>query len=503
MLTRRTLLGLLAAASAGAAPAADGDPAGTEFSESWLRAEAQRLAGQGYAPRRKIPEVWRQLSYDQYRAIWFNGQKAEWAGTDRPFRVDFFAPGLYFDRPVEINMVENGIARPVPFDLTRFDKSDQFPDLPVDDTLGYSGLRLRAELTKPGIFQEFCVFQGASYFRAIGTGQTYGLSARGLAIRTADKAGEEFPEFTRFWILAPHPEDKTIRVHALLDGPAVAGAYRFDITPGLPARMNVTASLFMREEVGNVGIAPLTSMFLFDETNHIRFDDFRSAVHDSEGLLMLNGSGELLWRQLANPKTLQVSAFLDTDPRGFGLVQRSRRLEDYADLEAHYQDRPTLWVTPGEGWGAGSVNLIEIPADREIYDNIVAYWRPAVPLAPGAEHRFSYGLAWGEEPPQLAGLAPVLKTRIGKGADKDKPGTIVAVDFGPDPALGEFDKLNFSISTSRGSLSPGILERNPGTGGVRLSFRFQPGDEDLAEMRAQLIRDDRVVSETWLYRWTA
>lgn len=501
MLTRRALLGLIAAAAA-ARPGLAQSGAGAAFSEAWLRDEARRLAGEDFAPRPRIPEVWREISYDQYRAIWFDGRKAEWAETDLPFRVDFFAPGLYFDRPVEISVVEDGIARRVPFDLARFDRSDQFPDLPDDATLGYSGLRLRAELTTPDIYQEFCVFQGASYFRAVATGQTYGLSARGLAVRTADEAGEEFPEFTRYWIVAPHPEDTSIRIHALLDGPAVAGAYRFDITPGMPARMKVAASLYMREEVDNVGLAPLTSMFLFDETNRSRFDDFRSAVHDSEGLLMLNGSGELLWRQLANPRELQVSAFVDRDPKGFGLVQRSRRLEDYADLEAHYQDRPTLWVTPGEDWGEGSVNLIEIPADREIYDNIVAYWRPAQPLAPGAEHRFDYALAWGEEPPRPADLAPVLRTRIGKGADKDQPGTIVAVDFGPHPALESIDGLTFAVSASRGSLSPGILQSNPGTGGARLSFRFQPGDEVISEMRAQLIRDERVVSETWLYRWS-
>ena len=65
-------------------------------------------------------------------------------------------------------------------------------------------------------------------------------------------------------------------------------------------------------------------MFLFDANDRDRVDDYRAAVHDSTGLLMLNGRGEQLWRQLANPHDLQISAFSDSSPRGFGLMQRKR-----------------------------------------------------------------------------------------------------------------------------------------------------------------------------------
>lgn len=219
--------------------------------------------------------------------------------------------------------------------------------------------------------------------------------------------------------------------------------------------------------------------------------------------MMLNGRGEKVWRPLANPTRLQISAFMDRDPKGFGLVQRTRRLEDYADLEAHYHERPTLWVTPGEGWGKGYINLVEIPADKEIYDNIVAYWRPDDPLQVGQEHRFTYGLAWGDEPDQSLDVAPVLNTRIGNGWDKDAAGTIVAIDFGPHPALQNLAGIRHHISASRGGLTPGILQKNPYTGGARLSFRLDPGDEPLSELRAQLIRGEETISEVWLYRWTA
>ena len=107
--------------------------------------------------------------------------------------------------------------------------------------------------------------------------------------------------------------------------------------------------------------------------------------------------GERLWRPLTNPKTLQTSAFVDKDPKGFGLCQRPRDFSTYEDLDARFDRRPTAWVEPKGGWGDGYVELIEIPVTEEIHDNIVAYWKPAKPLEPGKGHRFAYRLSWGAD----------------------------------------------------------------------------------------------------------
>ena len=245
------------------------------FGPDTVTNRARLRAAEPYVPRPQIPAGWRDLTYDQYRQIWFDGRNALWEGTDVAQRVDVFPPGLYFPQAVALHVVENGMARPLVFDMGVFDTTDNFPDLPLDDTLGYSGMRLRAELEKQGIFQEYAVFQGASYFRGIGTGETYGLSARGLALKTGDPAGEEFPDFTAFWLERPAPDSKSIVVHALLDSPSCTGAYRFEITHGTVLQMKVRATLFAREELTHLGIAPLTSMFLFDDTMRQRFSDFR------------------------------------------------------------------------------------------------------------------------------------------------------------------------------------------------------------------------------------
>lgn len=473
----------------------------TPFDAATVRARAQALAASEYKPRPLIPSSWRNLTYDQYRKIWFDGRNALWEGSDAPQRVDVFPPGLYFPQAVEVNVVEGGAARPLKFEMGVFDTTDKFPKVKIDDTLGYSGLRLRAELTEPGIYQEYAVFQGASYFRGIGTGETYGLSARGLALKTADPEGEEFPDFVAFWLETPAAGAPNVVLHALLDSASCSGAYRFDITHGETLTMQVEAEVFARDDMRHVGIAPLTSMFLFDATARDRFSDFRPAVHDSDGLMIYNGAGEVIWRPLANPKALQISAFSDNNPRGFGLMQRARAFRDFADLEALYHNRPALWVTPGEDWGAGAVTLVEIPADLEIYDNIVAYWRPATPIIAGESHKMSYQLDWADDPAPRASMPlRVLDTAMG---DRPEGGTIVAIDFEARADVPEdLDTLEIVLRSSTGEVSAGLVQRNPETGGPRLAFTFYPQEADLVEFRAQLRLGGAPFSEVWLYRWT-
>ncbi len=498
-LTRRHFLATTSAFALARAAGATAPDAG--FGRDHVIALAQQRARSDFKPRAMVPQAWRDLTYEQYKLIRFRPEAALWYGTDAPFNVDFFTPGLYFPRPIQVDTVENGAASPVTFDLSMFEKSDTVPDLPVDGTLGFSGLRLRTEMHRPGQTDEFCVFQGASYFRAIGLDQVYGLSARGLALRTADPEGEEFPDFVHFWLERPAPGQRSMVVHALMDSPSVTGAYRFEITPGAACIMDVEATLFARADLDHVGFGPLTSMFLFDETNRNRFDDFRPAVHDSDGLMILNGAGELLWRPLANPKRLQVSSFVDSAPRGFGLMQRARKLSDFADLEAHYHRRPGLWVEPRGDWGKGAVTLVEIPADREIYDNIVAFWRPATPYAAGARIDLSYRLSWGVQVPVAVRYPRVINTRMGQGFHGDR---VVTVDFEADPLFDEGpEALTIHVSSPQVETTPGILQRNPETGGLRLAFGFDPGDRDLVELRAQLRKDGQMASEVWLYRWTA
>jgi glucans biosynthesis protein len=327
----------------------------------------------------------------------------------------------------------------------------------------------------------------------------YGLSARGLAVRTAHPTGEEFPAFTHFWIERPSANAPSIVVHALLDSPSVAGAYRFSVTPGVETLMDVDVTLFPRVALDNIGIAPLTSMFLFDESERARIDDFRDEVHDSDGLQIVMASGERVWRPLKNPTQLQVSSFTSQAPRGFGLVQRSRRVSDYHDLEAHYEQRPSAWIEPTSDWGPGAVQLFEIPTNNETNDNVVAFWRPTTVIAEGKPYHLSYRMRWNKQPKLTPALGKVTSTRTGPSFDGKR--RIFVVEF---TGTGrDIEGLRIDLGSSAGKLTNLVLQPSPLTKGVRASFELEPNNADVAELRLRLLRADKPVSETWLYRWTA
>ena len=247
-------------------------------------------------------------------------------------------------------------------------------------------------------------------------------------------------------------------------------------------------------------------MFYFDANGRERADDWRPAVYDSNGLLMVNGHGERLWRPLANPKALQVSAFLDAGPRGFGLIQRTRDANAFQDFESHYERRPSLWVEPVGDWGKGSVTLVEIPSDSEINDNIVAYWQPQEPMGAGKEYAFAYRLSWGDDPPVSHEGGIIAATRRGRATLKgESPIRRFVIDWvfpsaGGTPVATD---PKAEITASTGTISDINIEPNPLSGGWRLTFKLDPAGAGLVELRAVLKMEDGRPMETWVYRWTA
>ena len=211
-------------------------------------------------------------------------------------------------------------------------------------------------------------------------------------------------------------------VHALLDSQSAAAAFRFTIRPGKQTIFDTEMALYPRADIATVGIAPLTTMFLFDANDRTRVDDYREAVHDSNGLLLWTGKGERIWRPLANPRELQISAFTDSEPARLRTdAARPRHCGDYQDLEAHYENRPSLWVEPIGDWGEGIVELVEIPSDREVNDNIVAFWRPHDPLKAKSEYILTYRLHWCWSVPVATTLAEVTGTRCGLACGPEEP----------------------------------------------------------------------------------
>lgn len=476
-----------------AEPAAD-DPFGADT----VRQLAKRLAGEDYKePDQALPKDFQTLSYDAYRNIRFRPERALWRDERLPFQVQFFHRGWLYPDRVQVYEVNEGTARQVAYTPDLFDFGPTKP--PTSNAqLGFAGFRLHALINRPDYYDEVGVFLGASYFRAVGKGQLYGLSARGLSIGTGDPKGEEFPAFRSFWIERPTRRSSSIVVHALLDSKSAAAAMRFVITPGSPTVYDTQMALYPRLDIDHAGIGSLTSMFFFAPNDRAGVDDFRPAVHDSDGLWFRNERQEEIWRPLSNPRDLQVSVFSEHNPVSFGLLQRKRDFHAYEDIESRFEKRPSAWVEVHDEWGDGALQLLEIPTKEEIHDNIVAFWRPKEPLRAKREYNFNYRLNWGER--DGLSIARFATARIGAAPDNARRFVLELVggqlrDLDPGSVQGR-------ITASRGQIRNLVTQRNPITGGIRISFELVTNKETLIELYGQLMKGDVPVSEIWLYRWT-
>lgn len=458
-----------------------------------------------------LPPELAALKYDQIRDIRYRPARSLWRAEQLPFEAQFFHLGQLQTQAVQVHELSpEGVARPLPYRSVDYDfGANRLSPLRWGD-LGHAGFRLHHRLNAPDVMDELLVFLGASYFRALGAGQQYGLSARGLAIDTVGGQGEEFPRFTRFWLQRPAPGAQEATVYALLDSPRVTGAYRFVVRPGQQTVMTVHARVFLRKgasAVNTLGLAPLTSMFFFGE-NQPRPGDFRPEVHDSDGLMLVSGDGEWLWRPLQNPNAPVVSSFALRNPRGFGLMQRDRQFSNYEDLEARYERRPSAWVRPLGDWGAGRVELVQLPTPDETEDNIVAYWVPATLPAAGAPLEFAYELSWQGEQQQRPPAAWVTQTRRGIGytrlntAEQARQVQYVLDFAGPAlDALPATAPVRVQVSSdANGRVLEQLAYPNPATRGWRVTLRVQRVDTARpVELRAHLQHQQDVVSETWTH----
>ncbi len=468
------------------------------FSRSVVLERARQLAATPFAAPEAPPAAIADLSASDYGMIGFREDRRLFVEPPTGFAVELMHPGFIYNVPVEIFVIEGGAARKITYDPALFNFGDVAPPEP-GAPLEFAGFRALTGLNQPDVLQPFAIYAGASYFRAVSKGQVFGLSARALAIGTGEAEGEEFPFFRAHWLETPG-EGRMV-VHSLLDGPSAAGAYRFTIRPGDPTQIDVEATIFAREAIAHLGLAPLTSMYLFDAKDRTGHDDFRPGVHDLDGLAMWNGSDERLWRPLHSPRLLQISAFSDSGPRGFGLIQRERSFTEYEDLNSAFHRRPSAWVEPIGDWGRGHVVLVEIPSSNEIHDNIVAYWRPEADVAPGNEISLTYRLSWGWDVPDLDGLLRVERTLSGAGSDGRRR---FVVDFAGDvPNPIRASAVQLVAQARPGSLHDAVISENPEINGLRLTFELDPEGGETVEMRLELRSGERRIAETWVYRWSS
>ncbi|SDT21804.1 glucan biosynthesis protein G [Pseudomonas sp. bs2935] len=473
------------------------------FSLDDVSAKAKELAGQKYeAPRSNLPNEFREMKFADYQKIRFRNEKAEWADQNTPFKLSFYHQGMHFDTPVKINEVTADSVHEIKYDPTRFDFGDVKFDPKATEQLGYAGFRVLFPINKADKQDEIMTMLGASYFRVVGKDQVYGLSARGMAIDTALPSGEEFPRFTEFWIERPKPGDKHLVIFALLDSPRATGAYRLILRPGTDTVVDVKSQMYLRDKVSKLGVAPLTSMFLFGANQPSKVLNYRRELHDSSGLSIHAGNGEWIWRPLNNPKHLSVSNFSVENPRGFGLLQRGRNFSHYEDLDDNYDKRPSAWIEPEGDWGKGSVDLVEIPTADETNDNIVAFWSPAELPEVGKPLDVAYRLHWTLDDAAFHSPDSAWVKQTLRSTGDVKQSNLIRQPDGSVAYLVDFEgpslKKLLPDAPVRSQVSVGdnaeLVENsvryNEHTKGWRLTLRMKIKDASKpTEMRATLVQD--------------
>lgn len=513
---RRTFLGSLLAgggffllpglAAATAKGPALGQP--EAFSFDLLKEMARSLAQTAYVPP-ALPDapVLERISYDYHNQIRYRDDQTLWADQGKTSPVQPFFPGTYFRQPVRLYAVEDGQARELGFDLNLFEIPEGNPARELKHTEGFAGFRVKDAET--GL--DWMAFLGASYWRTSGYSGQFGLSVRGLALDSGMETPEEFPMFTRFWLEPSGSGD--ITAYALLESPRATGAYRITSARNVDGRpgivQEVSAALFLRGDIGRLGIAPLTSMYWFGKNNAFIAPDWRPEVHDSDGLEIHAANGERIWRPLNNPPRTMANTFLSPGVKGFGLMQRERSFEQYQDDGVFYEKRASVFVEPAGDWGDGAVTLIELRTDDEIHDNIGAFWTPSAPAKAGQEYDLHYRLSWLEDAPAAPQGARFVATRLGAGGIPGHPRPPKCVKVTCDLenlGLEMFDRtsgVTVDVSASRGVTSNTVAYPVVGTNRWRAMVdvdyaALDEGDDEPIDLRICLRRNEAALSETLL-----
>ena len=469
--------------------------------------EAERLARLPYRERPSVDPAVAAVDYDTHRKQRFRPELSTWRGGGTPFELQYFPLGNGVTRPLAMFEVVDGAVRPLALPAGAFEHTA---------ASGVTGWRLNRWIDAPRRSDEVGAFLGASYFRLVARGLQYGVSARGLALDTAQATGEEFPAFSTYWMQRPKPGDSEVMFYALLESPRVTGAYAFVLRPGDGnTRIDVRTRLILRAPVTRLGIAPLTSMFLAGETQPMA-QDYRPEVHDSDGLQVASGTGEWMWRPLTHPRGTFVTSFSLPSLRGFGLMQRDRAFTNYQDLEARYEMRPSAWVEPLGDWGPGRVELLQFATPDETHDNIGAWWSPERMPAVGEPFEFAWRVTVSDREPQPPG-AWVAQSRRGHGyRRKGTPANQVQyhLDFtgpalegltaeGPE-AVHAVASGNANVRNLRAIARPHTAQTAMAATASaaqhiwRVTLEYERIDASLpVELRAFLRSGSRTLSETW------
>jgi glucans biosynthesis protein len=506
------------------------------FTFADVQARAQEQARKPYAPLPDLlPPQLKKLTPAQEQGIFWNDTYRLWRKKGLPFQVDFYPLSNDVHTAPTVNTVDRHGSHLLAYSPTFFRFNFPInPPLPLN--LGYGGFYIRyphmAPKSDPKLpLDGFFTVKGASYFRVMAKEQVYGLSSRALAINTVTENKEEFPQFTEWWLYQPAPGADAMVLDALLDSPSVSGAYEFTLHPGAQTSVDIRATLFFRKTVPQLGLAPFSSMYFYGENAKNHFGNYHPEIHDSDGMLMNTGKGDWLWRPLEQTTFRQVYNFADTNPKGFGLLQRDRDFQHYQDLDMNYNLRPSAWVTPHGNWGAGVVQLIQLVTNNTNTDNVALYWHPNQAPKAGDRLDLSYTIDYYMNDANRPPLAYAVQTLINDPAPPPSPPPVAVgppappppppktppppsptipvqflVDFAGDgiediPADHKPD-IDLICPPALGTVRESRVEKNGYDNSWRVTFTIVPAKVNVpVELLCTLRSGGRPLTETWTYTW--
>lgn len=463
---------------------------------STLQDLARRTAHEPFVPRASLPQKLAALSYDQYQSITFRPDRGIWYHTGLPFWLETFHRGFVQRDRITLSILEGGQAKQIPFSRSDFNYETDLRESAEIANSGHAGFKVAGRFPGQADGQEMLTFLGSSYFRARSAQTLYGTSARGLAVNIALNQDEEFPFFKSFWVTRPNPSDTTIQILALMDSPSLVGAYQFDFQPDkIESKLSVRCSIFFRGTPEKVGIAPLTSMWMWGDGLQGPAKDARPSVHDSDGLLIRDDRG-WTWRPFARQSYPSVSKFEINELRGFGLMQRNRAFYHYDDHNAHYEKRPSVYVHPRSDWGPGTIELLELPGAHEGVDNIAAYWIPQRKLTPRTPLDLRYDVSFfpGDHGSER-GIARATDLAIDRGGK-----SITATVRFSGELLREqrIENTTILVQTTRGNVISKSLDALD-SGDWKVTLELEPTEKAPVEISMTLMDHEKRLSEHFMY----
>ncbi|HJO95674.1 MAG TPA: glucan biosynthesis protein [Victivallales bacterium] len=451
----------------------------------------------------QIPKQVTSATYSHMQQVQYNKDKGLWKNNKYSYYLAFMPMVGNYNLAVNFYEVDDGKSKKIQFNADNFNYGNsKIP--PASLPKAYSGFQILSSKTNDPLL----IFQGASYFRPVPPGATFGLSLRAISLNTVlENAAEEFPDFTDFWIVKPDNNSSELTFYALLNGKSVTGAYEFKLTCDKIMKLNIKSTIILKSHVSQVGFAPITSLFWYDKNTHFNFGQYRPEDHNSDGLIM-SGDKVYYWQPLVN---YVGKAAIDSyrhfkKLNYFGLLQRNRKFTSYVDWHNRYYLDANVWIEPEIETGPGNVRLVTLPTNIEFTDNVNTFWIPDNKPEVGKPYNFNYTINCSlETPPETT--AHVNNYWHGKFYSKDK--TFFLVSF----SGSNLKKLNIKseitpIINIQGSAK---LSKKPHiryckkTDSWLAFFYVKPDNKNpLSQpinIMCYLTLGGKRLSETWTYLW--